>query len=47
MKPALSPPTHHGTPTITVLLVIMVPGVVAAVALRPGRGRGGGRSGRS
>ncbi|MFJ7912109.1 hypothetical protein [Kitasatospora sp. NPDC096204] len=39
---------HQGTSMTTMLLVIMVPGVLAAAALRPGRGgRGRGRSGPS
>ncbi|WP_143685612.1 hypothetical protein [Streptomyces sp. 1331.2] len=44
-KPMPLPQRHQAAPMTTTILMIMVPGVLAAAALRPGRGRG--RSGRS
>ncbi|MFD8753792.1 hypothetical protein ACFV0O_22860 [Kitasatospora sp. NPDC059577] len=41
------PQRHQGTPMTTTLVLIMVPGVLAGAALRPGRGQGRGRAGRS
>ncbi|MFJ2863424.1 hypothetical protein [Kitasatospora sp. NPDC087314] len=44
-KPLALPQHHHNTPVTTTMLLVTVPAVLAAAALRPGRGRG--RSGRS
>ncbi|WP_158714330.1 hypothetical protein [Kitasatospora aureofaciens] len=36
---------NHGASATTTMLLIFVPGILAAAALRPGRGGGRGRSG--